>query len=95
MDNYYEILNIEQYSDINIVINSYNNIIKNYNNKKKLSLEEKIFIKKLNTAKFVLGNKENKELFDSILKKNEFKKKDKKVDNNKLTERIFEIPFKK
>lgn len=94
MDNYYEILNIEQYSDIDIVINSYNNIIKNYHNKK-LSLEEKFFIKKLNTAKFVLGNKENKELFDSILKKNEFKKKDKKVDNNKLTERIFEIPFKK
>ena len=94
MDNYYEILNIEQYSDIDIVINSYNNIIKNYN-KKKLSLEEKIFIKKLNTAKFVLGNKEYKTLFDSILKKNEFKKKDKKVDNNKLTERIFEIPFKK
>ena len=46
MDNYYEILNIEQYSDIDIVINSYNNIIKNYN-KKKLSLEEKIFIKNL------------------------------------------------
>lgn len=94
MDNYYEILNIEQYSDIDIVINSYNNIIKNYN-KKKLSLEEKIFIKKLNIAKFVLGNKENKKLFDSILKKNEFKKKDKKIDNNKLTKRIFEIPFKK
>ena len=75
MDNYYEILNIEQYSDIDVVINSYNNIIKNYN--KKLSLEEKIFVK-LNTAKFVLSNKENKELFDSILKKNEFKKKIKK-----------------
>lgn len=95
MDNYYEILNIEQYSNIEVVMNSYNNIIKNYHNKKKFSLEEKNFIKKLNTAKFVLGNKEYKTLFDSILKKNEFKKKDKKVDNNKLTERIFEIPFKK
>lgn len=95
MDNYYEILNIEQYSDIDIVMNSYNNIIKNYNNKKKLSLEEKIFIKKLNIAKFVLSNEENKKIFDSILKKNELKKKDKKIDNSKLTDRIFEIPFKK
>ena len=91
MDNYYEILNIEQYSNIDIVMNSYNNIIKNYYNKKKFSLEEKIFIKKLNKAKFVLSNEQNKKLFDNILKKTEKKK----IDNNKLTERIFEIPFKK
>lgn len=95
MDNYYEILNIKEYSDINIVINSYNNIIKDYHNKKKLSLEEKVFIKKLNKAKFVLSNEQNKKIFDSILKKNELKKKNKKIDNNKLTKRIFEIPFKK
>ena len=63
MDNYYEILNIEQYSNIDIVMNSYNNIIKNYYNKKKFSLEEKIFIKKLNKAKFVLSNEQNKKTF--------------------------------
>lgn len=64
MKDYYKILNISNDADFKDVINAYNGLIKHFNNKK-LSSEDKIVIKEIKEAYFILGNYNNRRKYDN------------------------------
>jgi hypothetical protein len=96
MENYYRLLELVNYANINEVNKKYNIMIKEYYGKLHLSKDDKQFIKKLNIAKFILTNVDNKNKYDNWLKKQDkYNNRYKRLDNEKLTNRIFDIKFDK
>ena len=78
MENYYNILNINQDSDRQTIKNAYLKLIKSYNNKKELSEYDKTNIKKIKKGYYILKNNELRNMYDNIIRKN-------KIINNKLS----------
>ena len=64
MKDYYKILNISNDAEFIDVINAYNGLIKYFNNKK-LSNDDKLIIKDIKEAYFVLGSYKNRRKYDN------------------------------
>jgi len=64
MKNYYNILNISKDAEYRDVIKAYNNFI-NYFNKKTLNDDDKLLIKEIKEAYFVLGSYHNRRNYDN------------------------------
>lgn len=86
MKDYYKILGINNKADFRDVINAYNNSIKYFNNKTGLSDNDKLTIKEIKEAYFVLGNYHNRRQYDNNLEG--FKKPDSDI----FSDRIFFRP---
>lgn len=86
MKDYYKILGINNKADFRDVINAYNNSIKYFNNKSELSDNDKLTIKEIKEAYFVLGNYHNRRQYDNNLEG--FKKPDSDI----FSDRIFFRP---
>ena len=98
MENYYNLLNINQDSDRQTIKNAYLKLIKSYNNKKELSEYDKANIKKIKKGYYILKNIELRNMYDNIIKKNKIIKN--KLSNNnsnlnrktdKISDRIFDL----
>lgn len=96
MENYYKLLELKNYASIIEVNTRYNTMIQEYYGKLHLSDNDKEIIKKINIAKFILTNTNNKNKYDTWLKKQDkYNNRSKRLDNEKLTNRIFDIQFDK
>ena len=67
MKEYYKILNTNKNADYVDIINSYNDMIKPYNIKKKLTDADKNNIKDIKEAFFVLGSYQNRRSYDNSI----------------------------
>lgn len=86
MKDYYKILGITNKADFKKVINSYNSSITYFNNKSNLSDNDKLTIKEIKEAYFVLGNYHNRRQYDNNIEGY------KKPENDVFNDRIFFRP---
>jgi DnaJ-class molecular chaperone len=96
MENYYKILEITQDANDKEINEAYKIKIKKYNKLPFLDEKNIIEIKTLKKSKFILLDKELRNLYDKLLSKkkleNEVKTLEKKFDNSLIANRIFNMP---
>jgi DnaJ-class molecular chaperone len=98
---YYQILELKYNATEKEINESYNNKIKKYLNLPFLNDNQKVEIKELKKAKFILGNTNLREKYDSIIfqeieENNKIKEKDtlnkkEKIDSQMMGNRIFSM----
>jgi len=98
---YYQILELKYNATEKEINESYNNKIKKYLNLPFLNDNQKVEIKELKKAKFILGNTDLREKYDSIIfqeieENNKIKEKDtlnkkEKIDSEMMGNRIFSM----
>jgi DnaJ-class molecular chaperone len=98
---YYQILELKYNATETEINESYNNKIKKYLNLPFLNDNQKVEIKELKKAKFILGNTDLREKYDSIIfqeieENNKIKEKDtlnkkEKLDSEMMGNRIFSM----
>lgn len=98
---YYQILELKYNATEKEIIESYNNKIKKYFNLPFLNENQKVEIKELKKAKFILSNTDLREKYDSIIfqeieENNKLKEKDtlnkkEKLDSQLMGNRIFSM----
>jgi|688.fasta_scaffold2470173_1 DnaJ-class molecular chaperone len=98
---YYQILELKYNATEKEINESYNNKIKKYLNLPFLNDNQKVEIKELKKAKFILGNTDLREKYDSIIfqeieENNKIKEKDtlnkkEKLDSEMMGNRIFSM----
>ena len=98
---YYQILELKYNATEKEINESYNNKIKKYLNLPFLNDNQKVEIKELKKAKFILGNTDLREKYDSIIfqeieENNKIKEKDtlnkkEKLDSQMMGNRIFSM----
>lgn len=87
MEKYYNILGISEDSSNEVIISAYKLKIREFNHLPFLSKKQKLIIKKLKEALFVLSDEELREKYDSQLRE---KRKETRTQDELLHERIFE-----
>jgi DnaJ-class molecular chaperone len=98
---YYQILELKYNATEKEINESYNNKIKKYFNLPFLNENQKVEIKELKKAKFILSNTDLKEKYDSIIfqeieENNKIKEKDtlnkkEKIDSEMMGNRVFSM----